>query len=155
LAKCCFFVHGTAVSADPSDLVVLICPAGAESAPIRSRRQKLAALSGNSRRSRAYPGTLTSLILRDNAFGMIRWKQEAEGFADWGLTFGNPDFVRYAEAYGAKGWRIERADGLVPALEAAFKAGGVHLVAVPVDYSENIRVLVDELRDRMPAVASA
>ncbi len=98
---------------------------------------------------------LVVLILRDNAFGMIRWKQEAEGFADWGLTFGNPDFVRYAEAYGAKGWRIETADGLVPALEAAFEAGGVHLVAVPVDYSENIRVLVDELRDRMPAVASA
>ena len=48
-----------------------------------------------------------------------------------------------------------RADGLVLALEAAFKAGGVHLVAVPVDYSENIRVLGDELRDRMPAVASA
>ena len=94
-------------------------------------------------------------ILRDNAFGMIRWKQEAEGFADWGLTFGNPDFVRYAEANGAKGWRIERADGLVLALEAAFKAGGVHLVAVPADYSENIRVLGDELRDRMPAVASA
>ncbi|HWX33965.1 MAG TPA: hypothetical protein VNZ53_41865 [Steroidobacteraceae bacterium] len=41
------------------------------------------------------------------------------------------------------------------ALEAAFKPGGVHLVAVPADYSENIRVLGDELRDRMPAVASA
>jgi acetolactate synthase I/II/III large subunit len=89
---------------------------------------------------------LVVLILQDNAYGMIRWKQEAEGFADWGLTFGNPDFVRYAEAYGAKGSCVETADGLVRALEAAFKAGGVHLVAVPVDYSENIRVLVDELR---------
>jgi acetolactate synthase-1/2/3 large subunit len=89
---------------------------------------------------------LVVLILQDNAYGMIRWKQEAEGFADWGLTFGNPDFVRYAESYGAKGSRVGTADGLVPALEAAFKAGGVHLVAVPVDYSENIRVLVEELR---------
>ncbi len=89
---------------------------------------------------------LVVLILQDNAYGMIRWKQEAEGFADWGLTFGNPDFVRYAEAYGAKGSCVGTADGLVPTLEAAFKAGGVHLVAVPVDYSENIRVLVDELR---------
>jgi acetolactate synthase-1/2/3 large subunit len=89
---------------------------------------------------------LVVLILQDNAYGMIRWKQEAEGFADWGLTFGNPDFVRYAESYGAKGSCVGTADGLVPALEAAFKAGGVHLVAVPVDYSENIRVLVDELR---------
>jgi acetolactate synthase-1/2/3 large subunit len=41
---------------------------------------------------------------------------------------------------------VETADGLVPALEAAFGTGGVHLVAVPVDYSENKRVLVDELR---------
>jgi len=89
---------------------------------------------------------LVVLILQDNAYGMIRWKQETEGFADWGLTFGNPDFVRYAEAYGAKGSCVGTADGLVPSLEAAFKAGGVHLVAVPVDYSENIRVLVDELR---------
>ena len=77
---------------------------------------------------------------------MIRWKQQADRFADWGLTFGNPDFVQYAEAYGAQGARVETADGLVPALQAAFAAGGVQLVAAPVDYSENTRVLVDELR---------
>ena len=38
-----------------------------------------------------------------HAYGMIRWKQAADGFADFGMSFGNPDFVRYAEAYGAKG----------------------------------------------------
>jgi acetolactate synthase I/II/III large subunit len=92
---------------------------------------------------------LVVLIVQDNAYGMIRWKQAVDSFADWGLTFGNPDFVKYAESYGAKGWRVETADGLVPALETAFKAGGVHLVAVPVDYSENKRVLIDELRDRV------
>lgn len=91
---------------------------------------------------------LVVLILQDNAYGMIRWKQQAEGLADWGLTFGNPDFVIYAQAYGAAGERVETADGLVPALEAAFAAGGVRLVAVPVDYSENMRVLVDELSQR-------
>jgi acetolactate synthase I/II/III large subunit len=96
---------------------------------------------------------LVVLIIQDNAFGMIRWKQAAEKFADWGLTFGNPDFVAYAESYGARGWRIETADDLVPTLEAAFSAGGVHLVAVPVDYSENKRVLVDELRSRVPALS--
>jgi acetolactate synthase-1/2/3 large subunit len=89
---------------------------------------------------------LTVLILQDNAYGMIRWKQQTDGLADWGLSFGNPDFVRYAEAYGAKGTRVDSADGLAPALAAAFAAGGLQLVAVPVDYSENIRVLVDELR---------
>ena len=89
---------------------------------------------------------LVVLIIEDRAYGMIRWKQAVDGFVDWGLTFGDPDFVKYAEAYGAKGTRVETADGLVPALESAFKTGGVHLVAVPVDYSENERVLVDELR---------
>jgi acetolactate synthase-1/2/3 large subunit len=89
---------------------------------------------------------LVVLILQDNAYGMIRWKQAVDAFADWGLTFGNPDFVKYAEAYGAKGSRVDSADGLIPALEAAFAGGGVHLIAVPIDYSENIRVLVDELR---------
>ncbi len=89
---------------------------------------------------------LVVLILQDNAFGMIRWKQAVDGFPDFGMTFGNPDFVAYAKAYGAKASRVERADGLAPTLESAFAAGGVHIVAVPVDYSENIRVLVDELR---------
>ena len=83
---------------------------------------------------------------------MIRWKQETDDFADWGLTFGNPDFVKYAQAYGAKGSRVETADGLVPALEAAFNAGGLHLVTVAVDYSENGRVLVEELRNAVPAL---
>jgi acetolactate synthase-1/2/3 large subunit len=90
---------------------------------------------------------LVVLILQDNAYGMIRWKQAVDSFADWGLTFGNPDFVKYAEAYGAKGSRVGSADGLIPALEAGFAGGGVHLIAVPIDYSENIRVLVDELRN--------
>jgi acetolactate synthase-1/2/3 large subunit len=98
---------------------------------------------------------LVVLILQDNAYGMIRWKQAVEAFPDWGLTFGNPDFVKYAESYGATGSQVESADGLAPALEAAFQGGGVHLVAVPVDYSENTRVLVDELRRAVPAAALA
>jgi acetolactate synthase-1/2/3 large subunit len=89
---------------------------------------------------------LVVLILQDDAYGMIRWKQAVDGHPDFGMTFGNPDFVAYARAYGIKGSRVESADGLVPTLEAAF-AGGVQLVCVPVDYSENMRVLVDELRD--------
>ena len=98
---------------------------------------------------------LVVLVLDDDAYGMIRWKQAVDGFADFGMTFGNPDFVRYAEAYGAKGHRVGATEDLVPTLEAAFKAGGVHLVAVPVDYSENKRVLVDELKARLPVVEPA
>ncbi|MGY4603446.1 acetolactate synthase-1/2/3 large subunit [Bradyrhizobium sp. USDA 4474] len=91
---------------------------------------------------------LVVLILNDGAYGMIRWKQAVDAFPDFGLTFGNPDFVRYAESYGAKGSRVTSVDALLPTLEAAFKGGGVHLVDVAIDYSENTRVLVDELRNR-------
>jgi acetolactate synthase-1/2/3 large subunit len=57
------------------------------------------------------------------------------------MTFGNPDFVAYAASYGARGHRIAAASELVPALQDAFKLGGFHLVVVPIDYSENTRVL--------------
>ena len=89
---------------------------------------------------------LVVLVLQDDAYGMIRWKQATDGFADFGMTFGNPDFVAFARAHHAGGARVETAEGLVPALERAFQEGGVQLVAVPIDYSENTRVLVDELR---------
>src|SRR5262249_18437837 len=84
---------------------------------------------------------LVLIILQDNAYGMIRWKHAADGYPDFGMTFGNPHFVVYAKSYGIKGARVESADGLVPALEAAFAAGGVQLVAALIDYSENLRVL--------------
>ena len=54
-----------------------------------------------------------------------------------------------------EGSRVEATEALAPTLEAAFEGGGVHLVTVPIDYSENMRVLVDELRNRVPAAASA
>jgi acetolactate synthase-1/2/3 large subunit len=94
---------------------------------------------------------LVVLIVQDNAYGMIRWKQAVDKFADYGLTFGNPDFVKYAEAYGARGTKVETTEDLIPTLNAAFTAGGVHLVTVPIDYSENVRVLIDELARRVPA----
>ncbi len=98
---------------------------------------------------------LVVVILNDSAYGMIRWKQAVDGFPDFGMSFGNPDFVRYAESYGAKGSRVTAVADLVPTLEAAFTGGGVHLVDVPIDYSENTRVLVEELRNRNPDVECA
>jgi acetolactate synthase I/II/III large subunit len=93
---------------------------------------------------------LVVLIIEDRAYGMIRWKQAVDRFADFGMTFGNPEFVTYATSYGARGHRIGAVTELVPTLEAAFAEGGVHLLAVPIDYSENTRVLVGELASRMP-----
>jgi acetolactate synthase-1/2/3 large subunit len=88
------------------------------------------------------------VIVEDSAYGMIRWKQAVDRFPDFGMTFGNPDFVAYINSYGGHGHRIAAASELEPTLEAAFAAGGVHLIAVPIDYSENTRVLVDELGAR-------
>jgi acetolactate synthase-1/2/3 large subunit len=85
------------------------------------------------------------LVLNDSSYGMIRWKQAVAGFDDWGLEFGNPDFVKYVESYGGHGHRIDSADSLIPTLEKAFRQGGVHLIDIPVDYSENKKVLIDEL----------
>jgi acetolactate synthase-1/2/3 large subunit len=96
---------------------------------------------------------LVVLILEDQAYGMIRWKQAVDKFPDWGLTFGNPDFVKYAESYGAIGRRVERTNDLLPTLDSAFAEGGVQLVTVPIDYVENTRVLVEELRGRVPEIA--
>jgi acetolactate synthase-1/2/3 large subunit len=98
---------------------------------------------------------LVVVILNDSAYGMIRWKQAVDKFPDFGLTFGNPDFVKYAESYGAKASRVTSARDLAPALEAAFLGGGVHLVDVPIDYSENVRVLVDELSGRVSGIELA
>ena len=96
---------------------------------------------------------LVVLILDDSAYGMIRWKQSVDDFPDYGMTFTNPDFVKYAESYGANGHRVEAVNDLVTTLDRAFKAGGVHVVAVPVDYSENSRVLVKELREKVKELA--
>ncbi len=86
------------------------------------------------------------LLLNDNAYGFIKWKQQVHGFADFALDLGNPDFVKYAESYGAVGLRVEAADQLVPTLEEAFAhRDGPVLVECPIDYSENIEVWGKEL----------
>ena len=92
---------------------------------------------------------LVVLIIRDDSYGMIRWKQAHADLPDWGLDFGNPDFVKYAMSYGAAGHRVEATEEFLPILERCYEAGGVHLVEVPVDYSENKRVLIDELAENV------
>ncbi|MEO0590142.1 MAG: acetolactate synthase large subunit [Pseudomonadota bacterium] len=84
---------------------------------------------------------LTVLILRDDAYGMIRWKQANMGFADFGLTYGNPDFVEYAHSYGAHGHRVESSEHLTELLAHCRDTPGVHLIDCPVDYTENDQIL--------------
>jgi acetolactate synthase-1/2/3 large subunit len=90
---------------------------------------------------------ITVLILRDDAYGMIRWKQANMGFKDFGLTYGNPDFVKYAESYGAIGHRVGSAEELPAILADCLGTPGVHLIDCPIDYSENDRILNKEIKE--------
>ena len=90
---------------------------------------------------------ITVIMLNDSSYGMIRWKQANMGFEDWGLTFGNPDFVKYAEAYGAHGHRPTSAADFERLLAHTLATPGVHLIDCPVDYSDNDRILNKEIRE--------
>jgi acetolactate synthase I/II/III large subunit len=80
------------------------------------------------------------VVFRDDAYGVIRWKQLSRYGRESGVAFGNPDFVRLAEAFGCRGLRVGGADELVPALEAAFMGRTPCVVDVPVDYRENLKL---------------
>lgn len=87
---------------------------------------------------------LVVLIFRDDAYGVIRWKQQTRYGRESGVASGNPDFVTLAATFGCRGFRVEAARELIPALREALAAPGPALVEVPVDYRENLR-LTEEL----------
>lgn len=91
---------------------------------------------------------LVIIILNDSAYGMIKWKQAGMNFKDFGLDFNNPDFVKYAEAYGAKGYRPNSVDHFEETLTYCIKENGVHIIDLAIDYSENNKVLYDELKNK-------
>ena len=90
---------------------------------------------------------ITVVVINDSSYGMIRWKQASMGFKDWGLTYGNPDFVKYADSYGAKGHRVTSAAQLPDLLQSCLDTPGVHLVDCPIDYSDNDRILNREIKE--------
>ncbi len=92
------------------------------------------------------------LVLNDSAYGMIRWKQANMGFADWGLEYGNPDFVKYAESYGANGHRVSSAESLEQIMRHCLSTDGVHLIDCPVDYSENDEILNNKIKQLSAAM---
>jgi acetolactate synthase-1/2/3 large subunit len=95
---------------------------------------------------------VTIIILRDDGYGMIRWKQSNMGFTDFGLDYGNPDFVMYAQSYGANGYRIDSAESFLPLLKKCIREPGVHVIDCPIDYSENDFILNGELKRRSALV---
>ncbi len=90
---------------------------------------------------------LTVIILRDDAYGMIKWKQAHMSFDNFGLDYGNPDFVQYANSYGAQGWRIEDTASLSEVITRCINTPGVHVVDCPVDYSMNDETLNQTIRE--------
>ena len=80
------------------------------------------------------------LVWVDDAYGLIKWKMEMELGHSTAIGFTNPDFVAYAESFGARGHRITEAGQLLPALREALAADTVSVIACPVDYSENLRL---------------
>jgi acetolactate synthase-1/2/3 large subunit len=93
---------------------------------------------------------LVVLIWVDNAYGLIKWKMDLELGHHRDVDFGNPDFVKYAESFGAKGYQIKAAADLLPTLRKALAEDGVSIIACPVDYSENIK-----LTDKLGALTDA
>jgi acetolactate synthase I/II/III large subunit len=83
---------------------------------------------------------LVVLIWEDGGYGLIEWKMDLELGEHHYVSFTNPDVVKFAESFGAKGYRITEADQLLPTLKAALADDGVSLIACPVDYSENLRL---------------
>lgn len=88
---------------------------------------------------------LIILIINDNGFGMIQWEQQEKNYTPFGLNFNNPDFVKYAESYGVKGKKVEKVEDIKIFIEEAKSFGGVWLIEVPVDYTENHRVFTEAL----------
>ncbi len=80
------------------------------------------------------------LIWNDSAYGLIEWKQMNQFGRKSNIDFTNPDFVKYAEAFGAKGYRIEKGEDLLPTLKKALADNTVSIIDCPVDYSENLKL---------------
>lgn len=81
-----------------------------------------------------------TLIFNDGGYGLIEWKQFNHFGTSSFIKFGNPDFVKFAESMGLKGYRVESAQDLIPTLEDAFRQEVPTVIDVPVDYGENLRL---------------
>ncbi|WP_428353925.1 acetolactate synthase large subunit [Methyloprofundus sp.] len=83
---------------------------------------------------------LVVMIWHDNEYGLIKWHQQRRFGRSGDISFTNPDFVKYAESFGAIGYRVNSAEELIPTLEQAFADNTVVIIDVPVDYSENMKL---------------
>jgi acetolactate synthase-1/2/3 large subunit len=80
------------------------------------------------------------LIWVDGSYGLIKWKMEMQLKRATHVDFNNPDFVKYTESFGAKGYLVQAANELLPTLTRALAEETVSVIACPVDYSENTKL---------------
>jgi len=80
------------------------------------------------------------LIWNDGGYGLIEWKQMSHFGRKSNVDFNNPDFVKYAESFGAKGYRIAKTEELLPTLADALQQSTLCIIDCPVDYSENLKL---------------
>jgi len=90
--------------------------------------------------------SIVILVWNDSGYGLIEWKQMNQFERPSHVTFGNPDFIQYAESFGAKGYRVEKTEELLPILKKALADDTVSIIDCPVDYSENLK-LTEQLGD--------
>ncbi|MDP8889319.1 MAG: thiamine pyrophosphate-dependent enzyme, partial [Thermoproteota archaeon] len=90
------------------------------------------------------------LIWEDQAYGLIKWKMDLELGRHSSVDFHNPNFVKYAESFGAKGYRINRTDELLPTLKSVLEDDAISVITCPVDYSQNM-----ELTEKLGLVTEA
>ncbi len=91
---------------------------------------------------------LVVIILNDGSYGMIKWKQLGMALENFGLDFGNPDFILLAQSYGAKGYRPESVEAFVATLHKTVHSKGVHIIDLAVDYSMNHSILNELLKNK-------
>jgi acetolactate synthase-1/2/3 large subunit len=87
-----------------------------------------------------YNVPIVILIWNDAGYGLIKWKQVNEFGRESHVDFNNPDFVKYAESFGARGYRIDNTDDLLPVLQEALASKQVCIIDCPVDYRENMKL---------------
>jgi len=80
------------------------------------------------------------MIWNDSKYGLIKWHQDRHFGRDSNIDFNNPDFVKYAESFGAKGYRVNSSEELLPTIKQAIADDTVVIIDVPVDYSENMKL---------------
>lgn len=96
--------------------------------------------------ARRLDSNIVAMIWEDKAYGLIAWKQQTQFGQHTDLSFGNPDWLKLASAFGWKGHVVDKSTDLALTLEKAFNERGPSLVVIPIDYSENMK-LTERLGD--------